>query len=461
MPFHPEMRQSRAIFCDFTKSKKVLKSWVELPILGTMKDEFKKTKLLAMALSAFIALTCFTFGAVWVRSLHDAMDRARLDDAGREIRSRMLVFKQLVVADMAALGTSLGNLPEQFDVAVVYSESRKYVAGLQRVGKDRAVVPLNAQLVGIAIPGDSAFFDRAASDGSASGLLVFAGRPLMVAVKRVDGVGEKRTFVLGGRWLDPRKLAPTAGLSEQAFDLFVPDDRASLPADIEQARQAMKSDLQFFGKIQRRGAGIGYLKFDDVFERTAFVLRFPWIDGGVNDERKSLVWLFVTSVLIGLILHFATALSLGVIEKQRRRSPGLSGMSDREFRDMTESFPGYAFAVNQRGEYVAMSRALAGVSGKESAYYVGRLFGSVSGEVGMSPTEIVTELSVSNVWPAIKEIDFSIAGLREQYSYTGSCHFIAGKRLLFVVLRANEQAQVSRVVQKSLEQQDTNSEVAA
>ena len=419
-----------------------------------MKEEFKKTKLLAMALSAFVALACFTFGSIWVRSLHDVVDQSRLDDAGREIRGRMLVIKQLVVADMAALSPEVfaaKKLADVFDVGVLYTESRKYVAGLQRVGKDRAVVSINQQLVSTVIPSDSAFFDRAASEGSAAGLLVFEGRPLMIAVKRIGEGTERRSFILAGRWLDPRKLAPTAGLSELAFDLFVPDERASLPADVEAARAAMKSDLQFYGRLQRRGAGVGYLKFDDVFERTAFILRFPWIDAGVNGERTSLIWLLVTSLLVGIVLHVATSVSLTSIERQRRRSPGLSGMNDKELRDMIESFPGYAFALNARNEYVAVSRALSGVSGKESVYFVGRLFGSVSGEIGMNPVEIIDELADSNHWPAIKTIQFSIEGLKDQFSYSGSCHFITGKRVLFVILQPDERAHIQRVVDQARE----------
>lgn len=437
-----------------------------------MNEEFKKTKLIAIALSAFVALACFCFGAIWVRSLHDTVDQSRLDDAGREIRGRMLVIKQLVVADMAALSAdafATKKLPEVFDVGVLYSENRMFVSGVQRVGKNRSIVPLSQQLVGTAVPGDSAFFDRAASEGVAAGLLVFEGRPLMVAVKRLGDGADRRSFVLAGRWLDPRRLAPTAGLSELAFDLFVPDDRASLPSDVEAARTAMKSDVQFYGRLQRRGAGVGYLKFDDVFERTAFILRFPWVDSGINGERHSLFWLFVTSLLVGIALHISTSISLSSIEKQRRRSPGLSGMNDKELRDLIESFPGYAFALNARGEYIAVSRALSGVSGKESVYFPGRLFGSVSGEIGLNPVEVMAELTSSKQWPATKIVPFSIAGLKEQFSYSGSCHFVSANRTLLVILQPDERAYLQRMVDHArgapgsmaLHQTSTDTDVAA
>lgn len=426
----------------------------QVPITEAMKDEFKKTKLIAAALSTFVAVVCFSFGAIWVRSLHDAVDQSRLDDAGREIRGRMLVIKQLVVADMAALNLDTftsKKLPDVFDVGVLYRENRMFVTGFQRVGKNRTVVQLNQQLLGTAIPGDSSFFDRAASEGAAAGLLVFEGRPLMVAVKRLSEGSDQRSFILAGRWLDPRKLAPTAGLSELAFDLFVPDDRSSLPSDVEAARTAMKSDVQFFGRLQRRGAGVGYLKFDDVLERTAFILRFPWIDGGINGERHSLFWLLITSLLVGLVLYISTSFSLSAIERQRRRTPGLSGMTERELRDLIESFPGYAFALNERGAYVAVSRPLSGVSGKESVYFTGRLFGSVSGEIGINPLEVMSELASSNQWPATKVIAFSIAGLKDQFSYSGSCHFVSANRILFVILQPDERAYLQRVVDQARE----------
>lgn len=439
-----------------------------------MIDQIKKTRLLAMGLSASVALVCFGFGAVWVRTLHNSMDQSRLNDAGREIRSRMTVIRQLVLAEMASLtstelwhklrtdasNSTLEKIPDPFDVVVMYSETRQFLGGVQRIGKERTLMPLSAQLVKTGMPGDSTFFDRAAGDGNVSGLLVFQGRPLVIGVKHMGGAESDRGYILAGRWLDSRRLAPTAGMTEQAFDVFVPDDRVGLPADVDSARLAMKSDEQFFGRLQRRGAGVGYLRFDDVFERTAFILRFPWVDAGPNGEQRSLMWLFVASVLIGISLHLATSVSLGWIETQRRRSPGLSGMTDHELREMVESFPGYAFAVNQRQEYIAISRALAGVSGKEPVYFVGRLFGSVSGESGMKPSELMTELSGSNHWPSTKTVDFSIAGLREQFDYSGSCHYVTGRRILFVVLQASEQA-IAPVVPHLEKIIDTNTSAAA
>lgn len=420
-----------------------------------MKDQFRKTRALAMALGASVGLMCFVFGALWVRTLHDSMDRSRLDDSGREILSRMTVIRQLVVADMAALAPSemlrklkpdigkgsIDSIPKQFDVVVAYSDTRQFLTGVQRIGKERTLTTLSSETVRTGMPGDSVFFDRATSEETVSGLLVFQGRPLIIAIQHVDESKGPRGYILAGRWLDARRLAPTASMTEQALDIFVPDDRVGLPADVEAARLAMKSDQQFFGRLQRRGAGVGYLKFDDVFERTAFILRFPWVDNGVNGERNSLVWLLIVSTLIGASLYLATSISMGWIERQRKRASGLNGMSDHEMREMVESFPGYAFAVNQRQEYIAISRALAGVSGKEPVYFVGRLFGSVTGEAGMKPKELMSELAGSNNWPSTKAVEFSIAGLREQFDYKGSCHYVTGKRILFIVLQAKEEAE--------------------
>lgn len=416
-----------------------------------MYGKIQKLRFVAMGVSMALAALTFFVGALWIKVAHDNMDYARLEDAGREIRSRMIVLRQLLLADMAvfqfsdiSLKTALAkplqekdltlSQAEQFDFVAFFGSTHGFLGGLKRDGKEKPTFLKDVDVYAM-IPADASLFDQAASEKQASGLLIFEGRPLLVGLRPLMRKEQVVGFVLAGRRLDTRRLVPTAGLSEQAFEVFLTDNKTSLPRDVEIAKARLQGDKAAFGKINRRSEGTGYLRFDDAFERPAFILRYPWVDAAISSERRMLAWLFVCAMAFGGLIHLLSSGSLTWFVHQRKQVPGIAGLSDVELRLTVEAFPGYMFALDEHQRYLGVSRSLTGLFDKEPAMFFGKTFGDVSGEAGMTPENVLNDLSNSTQWPAMSQVELSIQGLSKNFQFHATAYILKQRRIVLYMLR--------------------------
>jgi PAS domain-containing protein len=441
-----------------------------------MYGKIQKLRFAAMALSMGLAAFSFFMGAIWISSVFDSVDRVRMNDAGREIQSRVTVMRQMLIAEMSAFQTNdfqimlatknkltsdsslrslklpsgfksndseLLNVPEAFDFYSLYSPQRQLHLTAKRDPQGKILVSQKTSLVEGLIPSESAVFDRALSEGQASGLIQVDGRPTIIGLKLVRRGTETLGFIASGRKLDPRRLAPSAAFAEQTFEVFVPDMRVGLPADVEEAKKSMVGDNVSVTKLVRRGQGTGYLRFDDIFEKTAFLLRYKWTDSAALGEKKALVGLFICVMVFGGLVHMTSSGALTWVVRRRKQIPGLAGLSDWEFKATVESFPGYAFALDHEHQYVGVSRSLAGVFGKEPSDFVAKKFGSVSGEQGFQAAEVFKQLALGQTWPAVAEISTEFQGLGKVHEFTGSAHLVPQKKIVFYLVRVSNKARAA------------------
>ncbi|MCX6124455.1 MAG: hypothetical protein NTV34_06855 [Proteobacteria bacterium] len=416
-----------------------------------MYGKIQKLRFAAMAVSMGLAAVVFFMGALWLTSIYDGIDKVRMDDAGREIRSRVAVTRNILLADMSvfqlpeyarfqtksrsALQMNLdGSIPENFDLYAFYDLKRSFVGGAKRNINGKILAPSTDNPWLEYVPADSSVFDHALSESQTSGFLLIDGRPMVLGLKAVKKNGSHIGFALGGRRLDLGALMPVFESQEKSIDIFAPDSRETLPADVEDAMKSMVGGDVSFQRLLHRGAGLGYLRFADVFEETAFYVRFKWSDGGISGERKALAGLFVCAMIFGGLVHLISSGLLTWSVRKRRQTPGLAGLTEWEFKTTVESFPGYAFALDGESVYLGVSRSLAGYFGKECSDFVRKSFGDLS-ESGIVPAEVFENLRKSPNWPAVLDVSAKFSGLGQSYDFEGTAHLILHKKIVLYILR--------------------------
>lgn len=424
-----------------------------------MESKIEKFRFLALAISLAISTGIFFVGAYWVKYIYDRVDRLRFEGAATSIQREVRVISELLMADLMGVDsvrllaiadvdrTSQGlnsvNIAlrvdglqqHKFDSFALYSKQREQKLSLQSTAENFQMSWVDDRNLLMALTPDSSIFDKAVTKGSASALILLAGRPMLLAIRSVEVNAKLSGYMVAGKWFEVAALAARVGLPERSFDLFDVSGMSKVPDDVEAARASMKGESAFFGNLQRRGGGIGYLRFDDLQERPAFVLRFPWIESGNTGERGALTWLLLTALLIGGVIHVGSSAVMTWMTKQRRKNPGIAGLSVSEFRETVESFPGYAFAIDKYNQYLGVSRPLAGLLGKEPPEFVGKYFGSLASEDGLDPDRLRRDLQTSQAWPAISTVQLSVRGLAENSNLVGTCHWLQSKECMFFVMQ--------------------------
>ena len=399
---------------------------------------------IALLMSMVVGAICFGLGVWWVAAQYNRIELAMVQETGREIRGRMMVFRQMVGMDKAAFDTAHvkallshavkpdTQMPDGLDVFALYDGDRKYMVGARRLIKDQRIVNLPSDVARTWLPGDTTLFDQAADGAPVSGFLVIDGRPLVMTVRHLGSRPD--VFVLMGRWLDARKLVASAAMSQGDIEVYVPSDQASLPADVQSARESMGGETLDVFRAEKRGRGIGYLRFDDVNERTAFIVRYVWSSENAASERRSLWWLFSGCLTVAGIVYCGFILVINYMERLRRRVRGFNGMAEHDVRELVESFPGFALAVNRRLQYVGVSRVLSGLTGKEPAEFAGKSFGTVCHEDKADMETLLIELGNQDRWPRMSNIEFAVQGLTRRMAFQGVAHYVKGPEVVLVIL---------------------------
>jgi hypothetical protein len=419
-----------------------------------MYGKIQKLRFLAMGLSVAVSACAFFAGALWLSSTFNAIEKVRTEDSGREIRSMLNHMRQVLVAEAAIFTHSQGalilesiktkradfyqkNMPESFDAVAVFNSSLGLELFVQ--GNDKNLVASSNDNLSIKnkFSASSLTFERAQTDGQASGFIVLAGKPYVLAIKSIKAKGTPSGFFMALKKIDTRRLAPTASVSEAGIDLLMSDPSIGMPPDVEEARKSMVGDDQLFVKIVKRGDGVGYLRIDDLLEETAFILRYRWSDASQAMERNALAGLFIFVMILGGGIHFLASAGLTVSARSRKLKSGLSGMSDRDIQAFVESFPGYAFALNKDGAYTGVSRSLAGLIGREPSELFQKSYGE-SDESGLEFKQLFSDLESSSEWPAVVQVSPEFNGLGYKHSFKGSAHFIVQRKNVLFILTAHQ-----------------------
>jgi hypothetical protein len=391
-----------------------------------------------------LSIVVFLSGAWWTKSLYDGVDRARMSDAGRDIRSRVMSMRQGLLVELSQWDRFVASYKDdsfldRYDFVLVLNAQRQIEYAARRESKDKDMTAQSQTELSPWIDINAGLFDKLATENVLAGLLVYESKPLLIGSRFVVAKDGTASIFLVGRWLDARRLIPSAGLAENLFEVFVPDPRVGFPSDVENARNIMKGEDSYLGVLSRRGQGTGYLRFDDVFERTAFILKYSWQNHLSSSEHSSLFWLLLGSLFVGGSIHGISASSLAAWAKLKKKSQGFAGMNEKEMRGTVESFPGYALMINQKGAYISWSRSLSGVVGKEPSDFVGRKFGEVCSESGVHPQDLFHELKNSPKWPAMMEVEVRCQGLQHVVELKGTAHFVTGQNTILILIRSVDQ----------------------
>ncbi|MCX6116422.1 MAG: hypothetical protein NT027_02685 [Proteobacteria bacterium] len=430
------------------------------------QSQNQNLKFAVMGVSILLATLMFFSGAFWIKSLYDRVDELRIADFGQSISaniSRIALELQSDIRKAKYLtrsgATDFSKNPRsavksiqefgldlyRFDYVSWYDSDRKLIVEMMR---DLATPSGELQITQKAQMGlnkDARILDLAEQQGMTSGIVQIDSRPISLMFRHFkNGQRSQGTLILG-RALAKNELASWANLPESTISLFDLSQPTEVPKDVLASQLMMKGDRTFYGKLERRGGGVGYLRLDDVEKRPAFVLRYPWIERANTGERKELAWLFVGTLVFGGIVHLSSIAAIGRLQANRRKNPGLAGLSLSEFREFVESFPGYAFAIDESDQYLGVSRGLCGRMGKEAPEIAFSKFGQFGIESGLDVVQLRTRFLEGSEWPAVQSVSIQINGISGRWDFEGTGHWIASRKIILVIVQLQSEPKSSSI----------------
>lgn len=327
-----------------------------------------------------------------------------------------------------------------FDIATVFTHDRKFVDGFRTLSKGRGLVDLTGDAASLLFAADSGFFDRVASDKSMTGLITVEERPLLIAVKKItaESTGLSRGFILVGRWLNPDDFKAPSEIVDSELKYYSLASDANLPERIKSIIPGAQTNNGFLFELSNDGVGTLYTLIDDINGRPTLIAELPWQAPWRVNGTIGFGVFFATAAMAGLGTW--ALLVWGDVRSRRRvrKFDGLASLSVEHIKTLVESFPGYAFALNSSAEYVGVSRTLAGVTGHESAYFLGQTFGAIAGEDSSKPyRKLFTELQDPKRWPRVSGVTHCVEGLGERFEFSGSAHYLAKQDIMLVILNCD------------------------
>jgi PAS domain-containing protein len=427
-----------------------------------METRLQKFRFIAMGISLCLAMALFFTGAFWVKRIYDRIDAVRIDEMCKLIL-RDVAYTQnaaaeslKVVAKKMGDGTSFSEFSRQQQGVVqssgisfgYYSEARDPLASLISVSgtsqafqfktyskwKSSAGKAETADKQDLKI--ENRLFDMADRDGFAASMVNHGGRlGVLTLVPIVNHHSDQHLgYLTRIEAVDLAQIQARLGIDEKGFALFSYGQMDLWTSDLKDAHVQLKGDDTYTTRLERRGAGRGYIRLQDFDRRPIFLLRAPWLETGKTGEMLALRWLLLTSLLFGGVVHLLSTNALYLIENKRRRFPGLSGLSTREFRDCVESFPGYAISFDRVGQIVAVSHALAGYLGVESSEAIGKTPQEIPSLKTFEWNVLASKLNEKTDWPQTELCQFETHSHGNTASFSGLAHCLKSRGAYFLVL---------------------------
>ena len=399
-----------------------------------------------------VAAAVLVPGAIWYKTSVMTMSQSSASEQASMLRSRIVTLRQQLVTESLLAGQDVWQRGENhtsfklrrdlpFDLVVSIDGQRKLIDGFRLLTGIAEPVDLGQEAVQHLLPADSGFFDQVTANASASGLMVIEGRPMLIAVRktqvspRVNSSG----FVVVGQWLDVRRLASTGEQAEQKIELFSLADDAELPADVRAAISPAQKAQGMTYVFDRHGNGVVFTLIDDITSRPAMIAKLPWTLAWSRSGRMGFGVYYLVSALAGVCTWGLLFWSDRQNRKRVRRFDGLDSLKEDHIATLVEAFPGYAFVVNGRLEYVGVSRILAGVTAQEPSYFRGQVFGSIAHEWNEGTlAKTFANLRDPERWPRVAVMDHVVEGLGERHVFHGAAHYLIKQDLVMVILSHKE-----------------------
>ena len=355
-----------------------------------------------------------------------------------------------------------GRLRRQlpFDLATVFTHDRKFIDGFRTLSQGRGVVDLTGDAASLLFAADSGFFDRVGSEKSLTGLITVEEKPLLIAVKKIpaDSVGLARGYILVGRWLNSGDFKFLSEFVDSELRYYSLVSDANLPERVKSVIPGAQTNNGFLYELSNDGTGTLYTLIDDINGRPSLIAEVPWQAPWRANGTIGFGVFFATAAMAGLGTW--VLLVWGDVRSRRRvrKFDGLASLSMEHIKTLVEAFPGYAFALNAATEYVGVSRTLAGVTGHESAYFLGQTFGAIAGEDSPKPYhQLFSELQDPKRWPRVSGITHCVEGLGERFEFSGSAHYLAKQDIILVILNCDPKSiQKSKTQSKDLNERRLN-----
>jgi hypothetical protein len=399
-----------------------------------------------------VAAAVLVPGAIWYKTSIMTMSQSSASEHASMLRSRILTLRQQLVTEALLVGQDLWQLDRNhasfrlrrdlpFDFVVSIDGQRKLIDGFRLLTGIAEPVDLGQDSVQHLLPADSGFFDQVTLKTAASGLMVIEDRPMLIAVRKAQvtsgthGLG----FVVVGQWLDVRRLASTGEQAEQKIEIFSLANDEQLPSDVRAAISPAQKSQGMAYMLDRHGNGVVFTLIDDITSRPAMIAKLPWTLAWSRSGRMGFGVYYLYSALAGLCTWGLLFWGDRQNRKRVRRFEGLESLKEEHIATLVEAFPGYAFAVNERLEYVGVSRILAGVTAQEPAYFRGQVFGTIAHEWNEGAlAKTFANLRDPARWPRVTVFDHAVEGLGERHVFHGAAHYLGKQNLLLVILSQKE-----------------------
>jgi two-component system NtrC family sensor kinase len=198
------------------------------------------------------------------------------------------------------------------------------------------------------------FLDRPKTKGSLTGILVSPEGPLLITCQPIltsEGKGPAQGVVIFGRYINADSIANLSKITR--FPIQVQSiAQTNLPADFQEARQALSLQAPIFIRPLDEKLLAGYVLLTDIYDRPALILRVDIpreiYQQGSNSQRYLMVAIVLLGLVFGgvsvflleqLVLDRLTRLSSGVhqIQKSRNISLRLPSSGTDEISSLTNN----------------------------------------------------------------------------------------------------------------------------
>jgi hypothetical protein len=403
-----------------------------------------------------VATAVLVPGAIWYKASIMTISRSSAQEQAAMLRGRIQTLRQQLTTESLLAEPEMWqknssrisrklrrDLP--FDLVVVMDSERRLVDGFRALSGVSTPADLSQESFQRLVPADSGFFDQVSVKASASGLIEIEGRPMLIAVRKTHIVSTTSfsEFVVIGQWLDVRRLASNGEQAEQKIELYSLSEGSQLPPDVRAAVSPAQNGHGFTFVLDRRGNGVidghVFALIDDITSRPAMIARLPWTVGWGRAGRLGFALYFVAAAIAGIGTWGLLFRADRKNRNRKRRFDGLDSLKEEHIATLVECFPGYAFAVNTKLQYVGVSRILAGVTAQEPSFFRGQEYGSMAHEWNPDDLDLIfTNLRDPNRWPRVAIMDHVVEGLGERHVFHGAAHYLGKHDILLVILSQKE-----------------------
>lgn len=404
-----------------------------------------------------VAMAVLVPGVIWYKSVVKAIAaftadqtsssvKMRYENFRRQMESAASSYDSLTWRNNGGVGRNRLRRDLPFDLVVVFDHERKMVDGFRMLSETNKTVNLTGEAAEALVPVDSSFFDRLSGETLVSGLLMMEDKPLVIASRRIATTASGRLpgYLVIGKWLSFQSSTQGQENFSSTIDAFSIVGREELiPLDIKEAMTLAQRSSGMTFDVTEKGEGTIYLLLDDIMRRPALVLRTKW-SPWQSREPLGLGVFYLASLFAGVGTWLLLVYFDNRNRHRTRRYDGISSMSQEQLRIFVESFPGLAFVLNAHGQYLAMSRILAGITGHEPSDFVGHDFGKVASEYnqGLMLTTF-EELRDPACWPPVAQVKHVAHGLGRDFEFAGMAHYVSKHDILMVILGKDDRLDVN------------------